>query len=438
MNKELAGLEAAKKAWQESSTTSQNISDNNTPSTATTKQMNQSVKQTQNQTANTKADKEKEHLLKLRSLIQPFDVKKEIPKRELIGGMFQRGVVSVIAGAAGVGKTWLILKTIHDLSNGGNFWNGFSVDEPRRKCLVFAGEFGADGMIERANECQYNIDPEFVKIIDALNVESQDISLLLDEIAGQENIKAIIKEVKPDIIFFDSLISFFSGDENKNKELAVAFKFLARIARKENIAVVVTHHIRKRLSSEQNKPLVLDDIIGSSVLNRLTELVIAVERNKNLNAIQVTCLKSWRKYFKSFTYKIETALYGNTEIIFNHEEIAEVITSRKTKPTPDWAIGIEAFFKGRGAKPATNKEIANALNIKDMNLLNAQLKRLCDDGIIKRNKRGIYILNENNNEGDSQHNNNDNETIENETKEVWEQLTIEDEEKNNNNNKNSL
>lgn len=396
MNKEIEGLEATKRAWQESRTTAQNIIENNTHSTRTTKQVNEPVKQTQSQDANIQTDEDKEHLLKLRSLIQPFDVKKEIPKRELIGGMFQRGVVSVIAGAAGVGKTWLILKTIHDLSNGGNFWNGFHNNEPRRKCVVFAGEFGADGMIERANECQYNIDPEFVKIIDALNVESQNISLLIDEETGQGNIETIIKETKPDIIFFDSLISFFSGDENKNKELAVAFKFLARIARKENIAVVITHHIRKRLSSEQNKPLVLDDIIGSSVLNRLTELVISIERNRNLNAIQVTCLKSWRKYFKSFTYKIETALYGNTEIIFNHEEITEIITTQKTKTKPDWTTSIIAFFKGLGTKTTTNKEIAKALSIK-ITLLNTQLKRLCDKGIIKRDKRGKYKLNEDEN-----------------------------------------
>ena len=93
-------------------------------------------------------------------------------------------------------------------------------------------------------------------------------------------------------------------------------KKLAALARDTNIAVVLVHHSRKRLAKERTLSLNQDDVIGSSIFNRLVGLIIGIEPMKdNEKVLLVRQLKSWFTSFSSFTFELKEKFYGGMEVV---------------------------------------------------------------------------------------------------------------------------
>ncbi len=322
------------------------------------------------------------------------DTSIEVPEPHYIGGLACRGYVTVLAGAPGVGKTLFLEKWVADLSQGGyilpqvdenGILHGYLGYEPTPlKTIILAGEFGRNGLIKRAQKLNLKINKNFVHAIDYLDFEREGIALLLHTKEGEENIELLAKTKKPDVLIIDSFATFFDGDENKNPEVLQSFKFLARIARENNIAVIVVHHNRKRLSSEQAKPLTLDDIIGGNAIARLSERVIAIEYNALQTANRVSLLKSWGERFTSFLYKIE-----KNRVSFDYAP--KEPEPAKKQNVANWQAPILLYLKGKGGKGATVKEIATALE-KPENTIQKQIGRLKDDEQIVQTKRGVYAI----------------------------------------------
>ena len=342
------------------------------------------------------------------SLRHNFNTRREIKKTEYIGGLFPRGGITVIVGASGVGKTTIEQKIIHDLSLGGDILNGFAHEDKPRKSIIIAGELGEEGLTERAQEYGWHSDMNFVEVIDLLDFEEKGHSLILNEKTGKANIEHLAKTPALDLLFLDSFGMFYTGKETDNDELRTVFHWLLSIARKCKIAIVIIHHSRKRLSSEQIKPLTLDDVIGGNAISRYAHRVIAVEYNAMYKANFFTCLKSWGPYFKPFTYKKNPGFYGGEpylEITLEPGEIETSTTKNKnTTSTSEATIPrsmITAFLKGKEGNQATTKEIRDIINIKENDKENEEttnntiiqiLKRMIDNGEIIRVKRGLYAL----------------------------------------------
>lgn len=338
------------------------------------------------------------------SLRHKFNTRREIKKTEYIGGLFPRKGITVIAGASGVGKTTFEQKVIHDLSLGGNILDGFTKNEPKRKSIIIAGELGEEGLTERAQEYGWHSDTNLVEVVDLLDFEEKGYSLIINEEAGMANIEHLAQTPNLDLLFLDSFGMFYTGKETDNDALRSVFHWLLRIARKYNIAIVIIHHSRKRLSTEQQKSLTLDDLIGGNAISRYAHRVIAIEYNAKLKANTVTCLKSWGPYFKTFTYCKKPGFYGGEPYLEFDLELGEIEpTTNKNNnkaPASDAAIQrsmVIAFLKGKERNQATTKEISNILDVKEndsaaKNTLLSTLKRMIDNGEIIRVKRGAYAL----------------------------------------------
>ena len=253
---------------------------------------------------------------KLHSLMKPFDTSMPVRKTEFIGGIYPKGYVSIIMAPSGTGKSLFLQKDIYDTSIGGHIFGGIAESEPERKSIILCGELGEQGLREREQEFQFKKKSENIIVIDQTKCESEGISFMLNTKEGQENIE-YLASTKPDILAVDSFTAFFGGKENDNSECNAVFGFLRRIAARYNIAVVITHHSRKRLSTEQGKPLTLDDAIGAGAITRHVYTVIAIEYQKVTGLNIVTCLKSWGKKFKPFGYKINNSCALRSE--FYHE-----------------------------------------------------------------------------------------------------------------------
>ena len=252
---------------------------------------------------------------KLAEAVKVLDTSVDLPPQEFIGGLFPRDFVSVLAAPSGTGKTIFMQKFVSDLSIGGSIFDGFADDEPARKSLIFAGEAGYEMLVRRGASMKWKNNPENIHVVDQYTFETKDIPIMLDDAEGWQNVLRIVDMYKPDIIFIDTFSSFHERDENKATEMKPIIRKLAKLARENHIAVVIVHHSRKRTAKERNLSLNQDDVIGSSILNRLVGLIVGIEPMKDdEKTLLVRPLKTWFSAFMPFTYRLTEDIYGHTRM----------------------------------------------------------------------------------------------------------------------------
>lgn len=252
---------------------------------------------------------------KLEGLSHSLDPSVNLPPQEFIGGLFPRKFVSLLIAPPGTGKTIFMQKFVSDLSIGGSIFDGFAEDEPPRKSLILAGEAGYELLIRRGASMKWPVNPKMVTVIDQYEAEIKNIPIMLDDPEGWNNILTLVDIHNPDIIFIDTLSSFHEKDENKAAEMKPMIKKMSALARDCNIAVVPVHHSRKRLAKERSLSLNQDDVIGSSIINRLVGLIVGIEPMKDdEKLLLVRPLKSWFSTFMPFTYTLKPGFYGGTVV----------------------------------------------------------------------------------------------------------------------------
>ena len=259
--------------------------------------------------------------IELGLLLDDLDPTIQLSPQEFVGGIFPCGYISSIVAPSGTGKTNFMQKFISDLSIGGTIFNGLAEDEPPRKCLIFAAEAGYELLVRRGASFKWHINSKNVKVADQYKFECKGKSLMLDDTQGLKNVIAIIEKEKPKIVFFDTFGSFHEADENKSVEIKPIIRALTDIARRFYIAIVLNHHSRKRAAKDRTLELNQDDVIGSSIFNRLVALIIGIEPlsddDDEEKVLKVRRLKSWFRGFKPFTYKITRDLYGHSMVETN-------------------------------------------------------------------------------------------------------------------------
>lgn len=235
----------------------------------------------------------------------------EINPVDFVGGVFPKRQVSIIASEPGCGKTWVMLQTCADLSNGymfGKFF-GNSFGHEERKCMMLVGDTSKEMIVDRINalDLKYISERNFVFYFIS-DMIAENYPFLLNTEKGRDSIQSLIHYEKPDIVFFDTLISFMTGDENSAKETGEIFIGLRSMAEEENCAIVLNHHLRKTQKGEgHRKTISLNDIIGSSAMARLSALMIGMTRNRAIlerNVVNVESVKTWYKEIRSFSFEI--------------------------------------------------------------------------------------------------------------------------------------
>lgn len=231
------------------------------------------------------------------------------PDIERIAGMFPRGYISIVASMAGVGKTWLMQYTACQLSMGGKVLNGIVHKSPAYKTLIMTGETGGFLMDKRLGKTNWEYNPKNIKVYSAVEMSIKEIPILLNDANGRENITAIIWTEKPDLVYFDTLISFHSCDESKQGDMTAIYTYLLRLAQSFNCAVVCNHHMRKRPANTKSGDYryTQDDVIGTSAGVRLSSavyLLTAEDKEFGKSEVTVRNVKAWDKKIPSFKYSI--------------------------------------------------------------------------------------------------------------------------------------
>lgn len=246
-----------------------------------------------------------------------LDREEQLPEIERIAGLYPRGYMSIFAAQAGTGKTWFMEYIACALSRGGNILSGLVPKSKPMKTVIFAGETGKYLLAKRLQATNWEYNKSRIKIYDAIELQREEIPILLNTTEGRATLITIMEQERPDVIFFDTLISFHSADESKQGEMTSIIVFLLKIAEAFHCAVVLNHHLRKR-SSKNFKTTVTptqDDVIGSNVAVRMAASVFiayaADEEEANEAAtfdgmplVTIKEVKSWDKKIPIFSYQM--------------------------------------------------------------------------------------------------------------------------------------
>lgn len=233
-----------------------------------------------------------------------------------IAGMFPRGFLSIVASMAGTGKTWFTEYVACQLSIGGQILGGLVSRSKKMKSVIMAGETGTDLLNYRLAQTPWQYDPSRIRAYNAVEMMLEGMPCMINTPEGQRTITTIFAVEKPDIVFFDTLISFHSVDESKQNDMTMIYTFLLRLAKAFNCAVVVNHHTRKRPANFTGKKFTQDDIIGSSAGVRLCStayIIMAENDDSGGSKMTVSNPKNWDKKTPDFSYKFVETEEGLTD-----------------------------------------------------------------------------------------------------------------------------
>lgn len=243
---------------------------------------------------------------------------------DFVGGVFPKRQLSIMASEPGCGKTWVMLEFCASLTNEYiyNKFFGVSFVEKERKCLMMIGDTGREMIIDRINKLDIikNVKSREYIFYFVSDLIKEKHPFLLNTIEGRGAIQGLIHFEKPDIVFFDTLISFMTADENSAKEIGELFIGLREIAEEENCAIVLNHHFRKTQGGHSSRKNVsLNEVIGSSAMSRLASVMIALVRDKNdidkKNRVIVSTVKTWYKEIPQFAFEIQDGENGHVRLV---------------------------------------------------------------------------------------------------------------------------
>ena len=246
-----------------------------------------------------------EKLARIQAHGTSIDRERETRKIERIAGMFPRGFLSIVASQAGTGKTWLMQYIASQLSVGGRILKGMARCKPY-KSVIMSGETGSELLDIRQKATCWKYNKENMRVYSAVDLALDNIEVMLNTPEGKETAVAIIHQEKPDVVFYDTLISWHTLDESKQGEMTAIFMFLLRLAKSFNCAVVVNHHTRKRPANMTGKKYTQEDVIGSSAGVRLANAVYLItgeELPYGKSRMTVQNVKAWDKKIPNFSYE---------------------------------------------------------------------------------------------------------------------------------------
>lgn len=241
-------------------------------------------------------------------MIEPANLSLVPPPIELIGGFFPRKHVTIIASKAGIGKSMLAMWICCQASAGGSWFFGRENSAPKRTAVYMAGEAGLDMFITRLNSCYEPRDVSRIKAFSALELDAGGITPFLNLEVSANLMFDILSAQKPDVVIFDSLMSFISCNESDAAEMSRVMFTLKKWAEQLNCAIVCLHHLRKTDKRSIQDNVDQDEIIGSSIIVRVVGSAYVLNGLTEIKSLK--CVKSWWEKPQRFDYKLSTATNG--------------------------------------------------------------------------------------------------------------------------------
>lgn len=194
----------------------------------------------------------------------------------LVEGLLPAKELSIIKGLPASGKTQLSLQFGMHLGVGRDF-----LDFPVKravKTMFFSFEMNIPALKEFMQNIALGYTPEELDLLEQnLKFYPRGYGITLDNKAGQDEFTTLVREVKPEGIFIDSLSTLTDGSLSDETNAKSILNYLARLMAEEGCFVWLIHHNRKP-NSDNKKPDEQADAYGSVFISARAAMQINVHR----------------------------------------------------------------------------------------------------------------------------------------------------------------
>jgi DNA repair protein RadB len=187
----------------------------------------------------------------------------ECPIDSIMGGGVEKGCLTQFYGPPGSGKTNIALKMLVQCAKNG------------KKAVFIDTEGGLS--IERMKQISGEDFDEFagnIIVFEPTTFAEQDESIKRIEYSLKSGENDI------DLIVLDSAVALYrlkeGGQTEINRELGKQMGLLSRLARKYNIAVIITNHIYSVFDAEG-----VIEPVGGTILKYWSKIIVELEKNEN-------------------------------------------------------------------------------------------------------------------------------------------------------------
>lgn len=182
----------------------------------------------------------------------------------IIEGWLHTSGFLILTGAPTVGKTQLALQFAVDLTNRQSFL-GKRILSKDTSVLILSLEMEVRQIKYvlgfQSNEWPENLNPKKVNVI--------------DENGGMTAFENLIDQYQPNVVIIDSLSELLEEGDNPNEQAKSVMRWIRKIRRRYNCAIVAIHHNRKATEGNK-KPNKLSDLYGSFHFARVVETVLCM------------------------------------------------------------------------------------------------------------------------------------------------------------------
>ncbi|MHB9133362.1 MAG: AAA family ATPase [Armatimonadota bacterium] len=185
-------------------------------------------------------------------------------------GWLPDGMVTMIAGEVGSGKSALAMRIADTFIRGVSWPDGTPFQGVRRRVLWCDAEFAQVINLHRAREWHITLDGFVSPWDDPYH------AIRLDDPVHQQQLTMLAHLPEIGLIIVDSLSGGSMRDENDVRASRVV-KWLAELAQSCEKPVLLIHHLRKRGVMESTGEVALDRVRGSSALAQYVRMVWAVD-----------------------------------------------------------------------------------------------------------------------------------------------------------------
>jgi AAA domain len=203
-------------------------------------------------------------LIQILTILEQHHAKPKGPQTYLVEGLIARGVVTLMLGKKGAGKTNIALELAVDTAEQQPTWLGFPLKSNGGLVVYLYGEDSQEDVEERVR---------------AMNGGRSPLTLRLMRYDGRK-IEAIVKELgnlKVDLIVIDPARKFYEGDEDGSDAVSSFFTKIENLAHAKKAAVLVCHHL-KRGSAPRDIHDVPNWMRGSQVFLDRPRTILALHR----------------------------------------------------------------------------------------------------------------------------------------------------------------
>ena len=234
-----------------------------------------------------------------------------------------KGMISVVGGFPGTGKSWFVLDLARSVIHGGVWPDGKPVTETGP--VVWVEGEGIPQVVMQREEALQLDDSQFYM----LHASEGSMLDLASEMWRDELIE-MVGAVRPKLVIVDSLRSVSLNGTDRAEQVNPLLLFLSGVVRFGNCSVVIVHHLRKPSGSQQAFPLVtIHDFAGSGHIIALARTAIGLSVMQNGNGFslrgprRVDLCKTFEDYPEALGLTLESLPGGGKRMVYGEAPNAE-------------------------------------------------------------------------------------------------------------------